>query len=135
MAKYSIDVPILVSYADTDQMGVAYHANYIVWFNIARDALLKKIGINVKSIESMGYVSPIREISCKYVASARYDDELIIEARCDMQPIPKFEVFYRVFLKHKRTLLAEGRTLNVIIDKKGNLLFHLPEELLELLKR
>jgi len=68
-----------VIYGDRDQMGVAYYANYLRWFEIGRTELLRQIGLAYTAIEKMGLRFPVTEVSCRYLKAARYDDRIIIE--------------------------------------------------------
>jgi len=63
---------IEIRYAETDQMGVVYHANYIVWLEVGRAQLLKDIGYNYASLEELGYVSPVLDLNIQYKKSLRY---------------------------------------------------------------
>jgi len=65
-----------VRYGDTDQMGMAYYANYLYWFEVARTEWLRARGKSYRAIEADGYVLPVTEAWCRYVTSARYDDRL-----------------------------------------------------------
>ncbi len=72
-----------VIYGDTDTMGVAYHANYFRWFEMGRTELFRSLGMPYRQIEAQGFMLPVLECQCKYIAPVRYDDPLIIEARLD----------------------------------------------------
>jgi acyl-CoA thioester hydrolase len=67
---------IPVRYGDTDQMGMAYYANYLYWFEVARTEWLRERGKSYREIEAAGYRLPVTEAYCRYLASARYDDRL-----------------------------------------------------------
>src|SRR5205807_7689876 len=67
---------IRVRYAETDQMGVVYYANYLVWFEVGRTDLLRESGWSYREMETDGYGLPVIEAHCMYRESARYDDEL-----------------------------------------------------------
>ncbi|HCH37026.1 MAG TPA: acyl-CoA thioesterase, partial [Acidobacteria bacterium] len=67
---------VRVRYAETDKMGVVYHANYLVWFEIGRTDLLRTIGWTYRQMESAGISLPVIEAHCEYRKPARYDDEL-----------------------------------------------------------
>jgi acyl-CoA thioester hydrolase len=68
-----------VIYGDTDQMGVVYYANYLRWFERGRSEFLRQIGLPYGLIEQQGFHFPVTEVSCRYAASARYDDVVQIE--------------------------------------------------------
>src|SRR3954447_25819403 len=67
-----------VRYKETDQMAIAHHANYIVWFEIGRTDLCRATGITYRDIESRGYLLVVVEVGCRYVTPFKYDDEVII---------------------------------------------------------
>ena len=72
---------VRVRYAETDQMGVVYYANYFVWFEIGRTDLLRTLGGTYRELEAGGLTLPVIEASCQYGAPCRYDDELVIVTR------------------------------------------------------
>ena len=67
-----------VRYKETDQMGIAHHANYIVWFEIGRTDLCRATGFPYKAIEERGLILVVTEVVCRYRAPYRYDDEVVI---------------------------------------------------------
>lgn len=69
---------VRVRYAETDQMGIAHHANYLVWFEIGRTDLCRESGFPYAVIEARGYLLVVTEIGCRYRTSFRYDDEVLI---------------------------------------------------------
>ena len=69
---------VRVRYAETDQMGVAYYANYFVWFEVGRTDLLRAAGWSYREMEAEGFSLPVIEARCEYRQSARYDDDLEI---------------------------------------------------------
>ena len=73
-----------VRYAETDKMGVVYHANYLVWFEIGRTDLLRTIGWTYRQMESSGVSLPVIEAHCEYRKPARYDDELEVGTRGEL---------------------------------------------------
>ena len=70
-----------VRYAETDQMGVVYYANYLVWFEVGRTDLLRESGWNYREMETEGFGLPVIEAHCIYRESAKYDDEIEIRRR------------------------------------------------------
>ncbi|MDH5769575.1 MAG: acyl-CoA thioesterase [Nitrospirota bacterium] len=128
--KYSCDVEIKVRYSETDQMGLVYHANYIIWFNIARDELMRQFAVLVTKGEGLGYLFPVVEVHCYYKYPARYGDVVIIKATTELTSIPKIQVDYEVLHKRTKRLLAIGKTVNVITTRDGRLLLKTPDILL-----
>ena len=69
-----------VNYSETDQMGVVYHANYLVWFDRARTELLRERGLTYRELERQGFYLAVSEVRVRYLAPARYDD--LVQIRC-----------------------------------------------------
>src|SRR6202789_3617583 len=72
------EAQVRVRYAETDQMGVVYHANYLVWFEVGRVECIRQLGLDYKSMEEDGAMIAVAEVTARYKAPARYDDELIV---------------------------------------------------------
>jgi acyl-CoA thioester hydrolase len=118
-----VTTELRVRYAETDQMGVVYYANYLVWFEVGRVELLRALGFSYKQLEAEhGCILPVVEASCRYRASARYDDQILIETRPALLRGSVLKFAYRVFRKaaegQEPTLLAEGQTVHVVCDSE-----------------
>jgi acyl-CoA thioester hydrolase len=72
---------VRVRYKETDQMGIAHHSNYLVWFEIGRTDLCRKAGVSYSEIEQSGYLLVVTDVSCRYRIPFRYDDEVVIRTR------------------------------------------------------
>ena len=72
---------IKVRYQETDQMGVAHHSVYPVWFEEARTNFIKEIGVSYSEIEKMGIMLPLSKLNCKYIKPALYEDILTIQTK------------------------------------------------------
>ncbi len=108
---------VRVRYAETDQMGVVYHANYFVWLEIGRVELLRQLGFDYKQMEIADDCHlPVVEANCRYRASARYDDEIVIETRITGMRSFMLKFGYRVIRAEDSLLLAEGETTHVVCD-------------------
>ncbi|HVJ07951.1 MAG TPA: thioesterase family protein [Acidisarcina sp.] len=108
---------VRVRYAETDKMGVVYHSNYFVWFEIGRVELLRGLGFDYKQMEIEDDCHlPVVEASCRYRASARYDDELVIETRVTGMRSFVLKFGYRLLRAADSQLLAEGETVHVVCD-------------------
>jgi acyl-CoA thioester hydrolase len=110
---------VRVRYAETDQMGIVYYANYLVWFEVGRTDLLRLTGWSYREMESDGYALPVVEAHCEYRQSARYDDELdIVTTGAIVSPVRvKFE--YQVVRIHDGAMLAGGHTVHASLDTTG----------------
>ncbi len=111
-----------VIYGDTDNMGVAYHANYLRWFEIGRAELFRFLGITYKSIEEKGYFLPVSEAYCKYIDSARYDDLIIIETAVDSGLRAGMKFNYRILRKDDEVELVRGFTKHAYLDRSGRVI-------------
>ena len=109
---------VRVRYADSDQMGVAYYANYLVWFEVGRTEWLRARGYAYRSLESEGVFLPVTEAACRYLAPSRYDDLVWIVTRVGKlgRTIVRFD--YRI-LKEDGTLAAEGHTEHCFLSTEG----------------
>lgn len=105
-----------VPYADTDQMGVVYYANYLVFFERLRTELLRESTASYKDIEENGVMLPVIEAVCSYKKPAGYDDLLDISGWIEEIKGPKVKICCEV---HKDgELLAEGYTIHACVDTK-----------------
>jgi len=109
---------VRVRYAETDQMGVVYHANYLVWFEIGRVELMRQRGLNYKEMESEDDCGiAVVEATARYKAPARYDDELIIETTVTKARGPIICFGYRILRVTDELLLCEGETVHVVVGR------------------
>lgn len=110
---------VTVRYAETDMMGVVYHANYLPWFEIGRTTLLKEIGVSYLDLEKAGYRLPVLEVSARYLRPARYDDTLEVTTTLAEKPLVRIRLSYEV--RRGDELLATGSTVHAFIDLKGRI--------------
>jgi acyl-CoA thioester hydrolase len=110
---------IRVRYADTDQMGVVYYANYFVWFEVGRTDLLRETGWSYREMETEGFSLPVIEARCAYHAPARYDDELEVRTTGMLVSPVRVQFTYEVMRAGDRTVLATGTTVHATLDRRG----------------
>ncbi len=109
---------VRVRYADTDQMGVVYYANYFVWLEIARTEFFRFLGINYRNIEKEKQLAlPVVESYCKYKSPARYDDIILIKTSICFIKNSSLRFDYKLTNRETGELLAEAYTVHVFIDK------------------
>ena len=101
------DVKIRVRYAETDQMGVVYHSNYLVYFEIGRTETMRHLGISYADLEARGYVLAVIESQMRHMGSARYDDELIV--RTWLREVTKTRLRFEYHVLRGESLLASER--------------------------
>ncbi len=114
------DTTVRVRYAETDQMGVVYHANYLVWFEVGRIELMRAMGFEYKSMETEEDCHiVVAEAHCRYEKPARYDEVLRVRTRIAewRNRIVKFS--YEILRDGDEVLLATGYTTHVICGSNG----------------
>jgi acyl-CoA thioester hydrolase len=120
-----ITTEVRVRYAETDQMGIVYYANYLVWFEIGRVELLRSLGLSYSQLETDHQrILPVIEATCRYKSPARYDDRILIETEPSLLRGSVIKFAYRILRlgdegeEHK--FLAEGETVHVVCDAQLN---------------
>jgi len=121
-----------VIYGDTDNMGVAYYANYLRWFEVGRTEMFRFLGLTYKSIESKGVYLPVSEVYCKFKSSARYDDLIVIETTLDTGVRGGIKFDYNIYREDGKTLLVQGYTKHACLNGNGRVI-RPPAFLLELI--
>jgi len=108
-----------VRYAETDQMGVVYHANHFIWFEIGRVELMCQLGFAYRDLErEHECFIPVVDARCRYKAPARYDDEIIVRTHLKNVRESVIHFGYELVRAGDGQLLAEGETTHLIIDAK-----------------
>lgn len=114
---HSSETTLRVRYAETDQMGVAYHGNYFAWFEVGRTEFLRELGFDYKTLErEEGCYIVVADASCRYKAPARYDD--LLRVRTVLRGIrgPVLRFGYTLMRDADGTVLAEGETAHFVAD-------------------
>ncbi len=110
---------VRVRYAETDQMGVVYYANYFVWFEVGRTDLLRGAGWTYREMEAGGVSLPVIEAHCDFKQAARYDDDLEIRTAGSLVSAVRVAFSYEVVRPADSLLVATGRTMHASIDRAG----------------
>ena len=106
-------------YAETDQMGVVYYANYFVWFEVGRTDLLRASGWNYREMEADGFSLPVIEAHCTYRESAKYDDEIEVRTAGAMISPVRVQFTYEIVRAADAATLATGATVHATLDRGG----------------
>ena len=110
--------PLRVRYAETDQMGVVYHSNYLVWFEMGRVEFMREHGLSYKEMElEEGCMIAVVEATARYRAPARYDEELVVETELLAVRGAVIRFGYRVVRPEDGVLLCEGHTVHVVVGR------------------
>jgi len=118
-ASPEIATAVRVRYADTDQMGVVYYANYLIWFEVGRNEYLRAVGYPYSKLESEDIRMPVAEATCRYHAPARYDDVLDVRTRIAEVGNASVRFTYRIVRQADARLLASGATRHAAVDPGG----------------
>lgn len=114
------ETTVRVRYAETDQMGVVYHANHYVWFEIGRVELIRQMGFSYKEMEQEhDCFIVVAESKCRYRRPARYDDVLRIRTRVVEATTRTIRFSYEIIHNTTGECLATGETMHVICDRSG----------------
>jgi len=108
-----------VRYAETDQMGVVYHSNYIIWFEVGRVEMLRQLGFTYREMERQdGTNFAVVEARCRFKAPALYDDLVLIRTRLLNVRDSLLHFGYDIVRDQDGTLLAEGETVHLVVDSQ-----------------
>jgi acyl-CoA thioester hydrolase len=108
---------VRVRYAETDQMGVVYHSNYFIWFEVGRVDLLRELGFTYREMEQQDqcFIAVV-DARCRYKAPARYDDEIVIRTHLKNVRESVVHFGYEAIRVGDGTMLAEGETTHIVTD-------------------
>lgn len=110
------ETEIEVRYQETDQMGVVYHANYLIWFEIGRTKYIEQLGFQYAEMEKMEIVSPVVNVQVSYKKPARYGDKIIIQT--GLKAYDGIRTTYEYKIKNKQDdILVIGTTDHVVVKK------------------
>ncbi|MGA6983823.1 MAG: thioesterase family protein [Candidatus Sulfotelmatobacter sp.] len=108
---------VRVRYAETDKMGVVYHSNHFIWFEVGRVELLRQLGFSYRDMEEEdGRFIAVVEAKCRYRAPVRYDEEVVVRTELKNVRESVLHFGYELRRAEGRTLLAEGETTHIVTD-------------------
>jgi acyl-CoA thioester hydrolase len=113
----SHETTVRVRYAETDRMGLLHHANYFVYFELARTEMLRSRGISYKDVEDSGHFLVIIDLGCKFKKPAYYDDLLTIRTR--VARVTHVKIVHEYQVLRDSELLAEGHSTLACVDREG----------------
>lgn len=109
-------IEIQLSYADTDMMGVIYHANYLKWFEIGRIQLVQDAGYHYLDMENAGYYAPVYKVEATYKKSIRYGDKVFVKTWVEENQGIRTTYGYQI-VNGEGEVCAEGTTTHIIVRK------------------
>jgi acyl-CoA thioester hydrolase len=108
-----------VRYAETDQMGVVYHSNHLIWFEVGRVELMRQLGFSYRDMErDDGCFIAVAEVKCRYRAPVRYDEEVVVRTRLKGVRESVVQFTYELVRGDNGALLAEGETTHIVTDAR-----------------
>ena len=131
---HAVEATFRVRYAETDAMGIVYHTNYIVWFEVGRGEYTRQHGGDYVHLEAQGYYLPVIEVQARYLAPARYGDLVTVRTRVEEARSRQVTFAYEVVTAETGQLLATGQTKHVCVDEEGTIKT-IPQVLREILGR
>lgn len=108
-----------VRYGETDQMGVVYHANYFLYFEMGRTEYMRERGFAYADLERQGIYLAVVEATCRYKAGAKYDDMIVIRTRVEKTTNVTITFHYEVFREADNVLLVEGSTTLACLNEEN----------------
>ncbi len=123
-----------VRYAETDQMGVVYHSNHLIWFEVGRVELMRQLGFSYRDMEhdDKCFIA-VAEVKCRYRAPVRYDEEVVVRTRLKGVRESVVQFTYELVRADNGALLAEGETTHIVTDANMKVVA-LPEKYLKVFR-
>jgi len=117
--KDVVETCLRARYAETDAMGIVYHTNYIVWFEVGRGEFMRQRGGNYREFEEQGLYLPVTELDARFVAPARYDDLVVVRTSVAEVRSRTITMYYEVRMQETGQLLVTGHTKHLCTDREG----------------
>ncbi len=113
------ETKLRVRYAETDQMGVVYHSNFIIWFEVGRVEMMRQLGFTYSEMEQQeGNHLAVADVRCRYKAPAHYDDLVLIRTHLMNVRDSLLHFGYEVLRDEDGVLLAEGESVHLVLDRE-----------------
>jgi acyl-CoA thioester hydrolase len=127
-----VETTVRVRYAEADAMGVVYHTNYLIWFEVGRGEYMRQKGGDYADFEAQGFYLPVSEVDARFIASARYGDLVTIRTWTEEMRSRSLTFAYEVVMQETGRVLVTGRTRHICTDREGRVKV-IPKEMKELL--
>jgi acyl-CoA thioester hydrolase len=132
--EHCYEAKVRVRYAETDQMGVVYHSNYIVWFEVGRVEMLRQLGFTYRDMEEQDDTHiAVVDVRCRYKAPARYDEVIVVKTWLILVRDSLLHFGYELLREEDGKLLAEGESVHIVVNAAFKRV-HLPEKYLVTLR-
>ena len=128
------ETQVRVRYAETDQMGVVYHSNYLIYFETGRVESIRQLGFTYAEMEKLGVLMLVTDVHCRYLRPAKYDDLLTIKTTLKELPVHHKIKFEQEVFNEKNELLVAGQIILYFMETNGMKQTSMPVQLLEKLQ-
>jgi acyl-CoA thioester hydrolase len=126
------ETQLKVRFCEVDPYQVVWHGHYISWFEVGRNELASRFGLDPVQLKAMGLMAPVVGLSCIFKLPARYGDEVMIQTTMQRSETAKL-IFHYTVMRDKE-MLAEGSTTHVLTDLTGTMLYQVPPAIQERLE-
>ena len=127
-----VETNVRVRYAETDAMGVVYHTNYLIWFEVGRGEYMRQKGGDYADFEALGFNLPVSEVDARFIAPARYGDLVAIRTWVEELRSRCLTFAYEAVMQETGQVLVTGHTRHICTDREGRVRT-IPQEMRELL--
>src|SRR5689334_24636525 len=126
---FSFETKVRVRYGETDQMGVVYHSNYFLYYEVSRVESIRQLGFTYADMEKMGVIMPVVEVQSRFLRPALYDDLLTIKTALRELPVHHKIEFHHEVYNEKEELLVTGKVILYFMEAKTMKRATMPEAL------
>jgi acyl-CoA thioester hydrolase len=131
---FTSETTVRVRYAETDQMGVVYHSNFFLYYEVSRAESIRHLGFTYADMEKMGVIMPVIEVQSRFFHPALYDDLLTIKTILKELPVHHKIEFHHEVYNEKKELLATGRIILYFMEATTMKRTTMPEQLMKKLQ-
>ena len=124
-----------VRFTEVDLYEVVWHGHYLSWFEVSRNELARQFALDPLTLKGEGFLAPVVEVHCQFKEPARPNDEVVIRTGMEPSELANLIFTYEVLRGETKRTLATGRTVHVLTDSKGTLLYRIPEAIRERIGR
>ena len=126
---------VKVRFTEVDLYQVVWHGHYLNWFEVSRNELARRFELDPLKLMEAGFLAPVVEVHCEFKEPARPNDEVFIRTGMQRSELANIIFTYAVLHAETERILATGRTIQVLTDSKGTLLYRIPEGIQQKLDR
>jgi len=127
------ETQLKVRFHEVDSYQVVWHGHYVAWFEVGRNELAARFGLDPEQLKEIGLMAPVVDLSCKFKLPASYGDVVVVQTT--MQRCETAKLIFHYTVMRDKEVLAEGSTTHILTDLKGTMLYQVPPEAKKRLER